>query len=206
VPDSGDRHWDRVYTDKHDTDTSWYEPVPRQSPAMLDQLGVGPEQSVLDVGAGTSRLVDALLAKGYADVTALDLSAAALERSKQRLGPRAARQATWVIADIATWQPTRRFDVWHDRAVFHFLTDAAQRAGYLRALRTAVPVGAVVVLATFADDGPTHCSGLPVARYNPRTLIAALGVHLDVIAAHRIEHRTPWEAVQPFTWIAARRM
>ena len=205
VPDSGDRLWDRVYTDKHDTDTSWYEPVPQQSLAMLDQLGVGPDLSVLDVGAGTSRLVDALLTRGHADVTALDRSAVALQRSKQRLGPRAT-QATWVTADIATWQSTRRFDVWHDRAVFHFLTDPAQRAGYVRGLRTAVQVGAAVVLATFADDGPTHCSGLPVARYNPSTLIAALGVHLDVIAAHRVEHRTPWGAVQPFTWIAARRI
>jgi SAM-dependent methyltransferase len=201
---SGAAHWDRVHADRRDTDTSWYEPLPRQSLAMLDQLGVGPDQSAIDVGAGTSRLVDALLARGHADVTALDLSAAALQRSMQRLGRRAT-EVSWVVADVVTWQPTRRFDVWHDRAVFHFFTDPAQQAGYARALRSAVPVGAAVVVAAFADDGPIHCSGLPVARYNPNSLAAALGVHLDVIAAHRVEHQTPWETVQPFTWIAGRR-
>jgi hypothetical protein len=110
LPDPGAAHWDRLYADRGDSDTSWYEPVPRQSLAMLDQLGIGPDQSVIDIGAGMSCLVDALLSRGHTDVTALDMSAAALQRSRQRLDPHAT-QATWVIADIAAWPPTRRFDV-----------------------------------------------------------------------------------------------
>jgi len=197
-------HWDRVYGEKQDVDTSWHQPVPVESLTMLDRLGVGPRDAVIDVGGGTSTLVDQLLARGHRDVTVLDVAPTALERTRGRLGERAA-EVDWVVADVTAWRPTRRYDVWHDRAVLHFLTTQPRRAGYLRALRAALPEGGAVVVATFAEDGPDQCSGLPVVRYSGPALAALLGPDFAPVCVERVEHLTPWGAPQPFTWLAARR-
>lgn len=199
------RHWDDVYTRQDDTRVSWYEPDPTCSVEMLDVGGALPDQAVIDVGAGASRLVDVLLARGFTDLTVLDVSDAGPARTRARLGA-AADRVRWVVTDLLDWAPVRRFGVWHDRAVFHFLTEPADRARYRELLGRALAPGALVVLATFADDGPQQCSGLPTARYDAASLAAEIGAGFAVLASARVVHRTPWAAEQPFTWLALRRL
>lgn len=173
---------------------------------MLDAAGVRPGMSVLDVGAGASGLAGALLARGFTDVTALDVAADGLAHARAELGAHAA-EVDWVVADLLQWQPARRFDVWHDRAVFHFLTDPADRARYRALLHTALAPEGRVVMATFAEDGPDRCSALPTARYSPDQLRDELDADRWVVLAHRRElHTTPGGAVQPFTWLALRHL
>jgi len=171
---------------------------------MLDTVGVTAADSVIDVGGGASPLAGALLGRGFQDVTVLDVSAAAMEHARRRLGPRAG-QVHWLTADIRTWRPVRCFAAWHDRAVFHFLTTEPDRQGYRRALAAATAPGAVAVVGCFAPGGPLQCSGLPVTRYAPGDLAAELGPGWALVAEDREEHITPNGLTQPFTWIAMRR-
>lgn len=201
--DSKSEHWSDVYGSKADTDTSWYEPVPAASLAMLDRLGVGTGQSVIDVGGGTSALVSSLWARGHRDLSVLDVSGEALQRNRERLGEDADR-VDWVVADVSDWTPTRQYDVWHDRAVFHFMTAPSARAAYLAALRSALRPGGAFVLATFALTGPEQCSGLPVTRYSAEGLVNVLGPGIEVIDQRELVHETPWGSEQPFTWIGGR--
>jgi len=196
-------HWQHVYTTKAPTDLSWYEEEPALSLALIDRLGVRPDVPVVDVGAGTSRLVDCLLARGFTDVTAVDVSEAALAMTRSRVGPDP--RVTWVVGDVLTFVAPRPVGLWHDRAVLHFLA-GDEVAAYSTVLRRSVDVGGAVVLATFAPDGPTSCSGLPVTRYDAAALLRLLGdgfVMVDTLTAH---HRTPWGSEQSFTWLAARRI
>lgn len=196
----GAEHWDRVYGERAATETSWHESTPRQSIAMLDRHGVRPAMSVIDVGGGTSSLTETLIARGHHDLTVLDVSTQALHHARQRLGSKA-DTVEWITADITTWQPDRQYDVWHDRAVLHFLTTAEDQAAYSATLRQALSHGGVFVVATFAPSGPTHCSGLPVARHDADTLQALLGPDVELLHQEEHEHATPWGTLQPFTWI-----
>ncbi|MCU1658772.1 MAG: NodS-like protein [Pseudonocardiales bacterium] len=196
-------HWDEAYG-HGDSTRGWYQTRPAASLRMLDRCSVTPEAGVIDVGGGASTLVDALLARGHTDVTVLDISAAALAIAQRRLEANAIR-VEWQVVDLVQWQPERTYGVWHDRAVFHFLTTAHARHRYFQALRDATGPGAVAVIATFAPDGPEQCSGLPVARYSPSELAAQFGSRWKIIAEDREEHTTPAGAVQPFTWAAFRR-
>jgi SAM-dependent methyltransferase len=171
---------------------------------MLDAAGVTAADSVIDVGGGASPLAGALLERGFRDVTVLDISAAAMEQARRRLGPRAG-EVHWLTADIRAWRPPRRYAAWHDRAVFHFLTAEPDRRDYRRALAEATTPGAVAVVGCFAPDGPRQCSGLPVARYGPGDLAAGLGNDWALVAEDREEHTTPAGLTQPFTWVALRR-
>ncbi|MDZ7677336.1 MAG: class I SAM-dependent methyltransferase [Acidimicrobiales bacterium] len=201
-PDQRQSHWDHRYVEVGAEDVSWYEPEPTTSLELLDQVGVTDADSVIDVGGGASRLVDALAARGHTDLTVLDVSQAALDLARQRLGDDA--PVTWVHADLLTWTPERTWAVWHDRAVFHFLTDPADRATYRNLLQRSITPGGLVVVGTFAADGPEWCSGLPVERYDPDHLASELGDQLRLVAATRTEHHTPSGATQPFTWVALR--
>jgi hypothetical protein len=156
----------------------------------------------VDVGGGASVLVDRLLDAGYRDLTVLDVAAAALDRARTRLGSRAGR-VTWLVADLLTWVPARRYRVWHDRAVFHFLTAAAARDRYREVLHHALVPGGHVAVGTFAADGPTSCSGLPTARYGPDELAAQVPGY-RVVHRRREVHRTPSGGIQPFTWLLLR--
>jgi len=196
-------HWDGVYAGTDDTRVSWYEAAPDSSLAVLDAAGVTPAWSVVDVGAGASRLADELVARGHDDVTALDVSSRGLERTRARL--RADAPVRFVVADVVTWTPGRTFDVWHDRAVLHFLVEEADRDRYRDVVAAAVAPGGLAVIGTFAPDGPATCSGLPVVRYGPDDLARLLDGLFTPVTTRRVEHRTPWGAVQPFTWVAARR-
>jgi len=194
-------HWNTAYTAKAEDQMSWFQAVPTRSLAAIAKAS--PKGSVIDVGGGASRLVDALLAAGRDDVTVLDISQVALDRAKARLGDRAAK-VMWLCADITQWRPVRTWDVWHDRAVFHFLTDAAEQDAYIRALTAATHPGSAVILSTFALTGPERCSGLPVQRYDPAGLKVRLGNGF-VLEDEALEtHVTPWGATQDFAYAAFR--
>ena len=192
-------HWDDAYAQGEST-RSWFEADPAMSLRMIDAAGVETSASVVDVGGGTARLVDSLLARGHHDVTVLDISEAALDIARQRLGPDA--PVNWVHADIRAWSPPRVFDVWHDRAVVHFLTLAADQDRYRSTLDAATRPGAIAVLGCFASDGPTHCSGLPVVRRDSADLAEFLGTSWKLVAQDQEAHVTPGGGVQPFTWTA----
>ena len=196
-------HWSRVYEEKAPSSVSWYQAEPEPSLRALDRFGARPSSSFVDIGGGASNLVDALLGRGWRDVTVLDIAAPALEAARARLGSEAGK-VHWEVADITEWQPSRRYDVWHDRAVFHFLTAPEQREAYRRALLAGVSPGGLVIMATFALDGPERCSGLPVRRYDPAGLAAELGAAFRPIEGWREEHVTPWGSRQSFNWCAFR--
>lgn len=204
--DARTRHWGEVYAERGEQGVSWFTPQPVVSLDLLDAAGIGPAASVIDVGAGASRLVDALLDRGHTDLTVLDITEGGLAIARSRVGPAAAR-VQWVVADLLTWEPRRHYDVWHDRAVFHFLTAAAEQARYVQLLDRALDPGGVVVVGTFAEDGPQACSGLPTARYGPEELLDVLGGpgRWTELARRRRHHTTPWGVDQAFTWLALRR-
>ena len=193
-------HWDNAYR-QGETTRSWFETDPAQSLRMIDAAGAAADASVVDVGGGTARLVDSLLARGHDDLTVVDISATALDIAQQRLG-RNAQRVRWIHADIRQWSPARMFDVWHDRAVLHFLTAEDDQQHYLGILNNATEPGAIAVLGCFASDGPTHCSGLPVVRRDPSDLEEFLGPQWSLVAQDRESHTTPGGGVQPFTWTA----
>jgi len=178
-------HWSRVYAERADDSLSWFEAAPGLSAALIAER-LQP-CAAIDVGAGASRLVDHLVGAGFAPVTALDISDEGLAVARARLGAGAAA-VDWVVADVTGWTPPRRHGLWHDRAVFHFLTEPAARAGYLRVLDRATAPGAHAIIATFAEDGPERCSGLPVQRYAPAALAAEIEAHLPGVFA-AVEHR-----------------
>lgn len=199
-------HWERVYATKPTTSVSWYQEHAEHSLRLIRDTGAGTGAHVIDIGGGASTLVDDLLAAGYSRLTVLDLSAAAIAAAQRRLGPLATR-VEWLQADITSAVlPARAYDVWHDRAVFHFLTEADQRAAYVRAALRAVKPGGHVIVATFAEDGPTQCSGLPVRRYSPGELHAEFGPSFEMIRHEREEHRTPFGTVQKFVYCCCRRL
>ena len=192
-------HWDEVYTTKAVDDVSWFQPDPVVSFRLVTSVAT-PASRIVDVGAGASLLVDRLHAAGFRHLTVADVSGAALDVVRERLGA-AAADVEFVVADVTAWQPPHPFDVWHDRAVFHFMYDDADRARYLDTMRSAVPVGGRVVVATFAEDGPERCSGLLVRRYSETTLSAAFGDGFVRQHSERQVHLTPWGSEQPFTWV-----
>lgn len=199
-------HWDRAFAGRADTALSWHQDEPQPSLALIETFGPGPTASVIDVGAGTARLADALLDRGYTDITLLDVSPAALAASRERLGARAASVA-FVAADVTAWQPTRRWDVWHDRAVMHFLVEETDQAAYRTALLAGTQRGSLVVLGTFSPDGPRMCSGLPVRQWTGAELLGFLGGGtVDLLDAGRHTHVTPGGARQDFEFSVFRRL
>jgi SAM-dependent methyltransferase len=193
-------HWDAAYARRGPEGVSWFQPTAERSLRLIGSLSLAPEAPIIDAGGGASALVDALLASGARDVSVIDLSAAALAHARARLGADAERVA-WIHADVRSWAPPRTHALWHDRAVFHFMATADDRDAYLRTVRAAVAPGGNVVVATFAADGPTQCSGLPVARYDAAGLAAAFGEGFRAIRSEREVHRTPSGSAQAFTWV-----
>jgi len=198
-----DEHWDDVYRTRGWRSVTWFEDDPARSVESVMAVAPGPDSAIVDVGAGASLLVDRLLAHGYTDVTVLDGSRVALDEVRSHLGDSAGR-VHFVAGDALEWDPPRRYDVWHDRAVFHFLVEEADRARYAARLRAALRPGGHAVVATFAPEGPDHCSGLPTMRYDAGSLVAALGDGLSLVHSEAAEHVTPTGATQPFTWVTVR--
>lgn len=196
------RHWDAAYGDRGVTTVSWFQPEPAVSLELLHVLAVDPGAPVIDVGGGASPFVDRLVGEGYGDVSVLDVSEVALDEARRRLGPDAA--VSWIHEDVLRWRPARRYGLWHDRALFHFLTADDDRTTYGRVLRSAVTPGGGVIVGTFAEDGPEYCSGLQVTRYSASQLAGVLGASFEVVATRHEVHTTPAGLVQPFTWVAGR--
>lgn len=195
------RHWSDVYGSRAADEVSWYQAVPAVSLDLIAEAGVTDESAIIDVGGGASSLAENLLRRGHRDLTVLDVSAAALAVARDHLGERAGL-IRWIEADLLQWQPDRPYDLWHDRAVFHFLTGRAERELYLATLRAARAWA--VVVGTFAADGPDRCSGLPTTRYDPDRLAAEFP-GFELLTSRREEHHTPAGVLQPFTWTLLRR-
>jgi 2-polyprenyl-3-methyl-5-hydroxy-6-metoxy-1,4-benzoquinol methylase len=198
-------HWENVYRTKGERDVSWFQETPEISLDLIHATAATPEAAIIDIGGGASRLVGALLGEGFRAVTVLDVSAAALEASKVRLGPTGAN-VHWIVSDVTTWTPQATYDVWHDRAAFHFLTDPKDRAAYAARVLQAVRPGGHVIIGTFAPDGPERCSGLPVVRHDGASLAQLLGPHFALLESRSHAHQTPMGATQRFQFSRFRRM
>ena len=199
-------HWETVYSTKASDAVSWFQPHADFSVGLIKATGVGHDASIIDVGGGASTLVDDLLANGYTDLTVLDLSASALAAARKRLGSKASA-VRWIEADITKADlPGHQFDIWHDRAVFHFLTSPEDRAAYVRTVFHSVKPGGHVIVATFAEDGPNQCSGLPVMRYRPDELHAEFGEAFSLLHHEKEAHHTPSGTVQQFVYCYCRRI
>jgi SAM-dependent methyltransferase len=183
-------HWENVYQTKSSTEVSWYEPDPKQSLDLILEAAGGKRGRIIDVGGGQSFLVDRLLDSGFKQVAVLDISSVAIEATKARLGERAS-QVEWMFADITQAESLGEFDIWHDRAVFHFITDAGDRKHYLDLLKGTLPIGGHFVVGTFAIGGPEKCSGLPIQQYDANTMADALGPWFQMLNNGHYEHTTP---------------
>lgn len=195
--------WEQVHRGKEAHAVSWWQQVPALSLGLIDRSGVDPARAVIDVGSGSSTLIDHLLGRGFADLTAVDLSAKALRVVEERLGA-AADSVVLRVADILDLRPDRRYALWHDRAVFHFLTEPGERDAYRASVERSLQPDGSLVLATFGPQGPTACSGLPVVRYSAAALAAEFP-GFDLVATSEEEHLTPWGGSQLFTAVLLRR-
>jgi trans-aconitate methyltransferase len=199
------QHWEQVYRSKSADAVSWYQVRPATSLAFIADSGIALDAPVIDVGGGASTLVDHLLERGHSDITVLDISTPALLQAQARLDIEKARQVHWLAEDVTRFAPSRRYALWHDRAVFHFLVDETAQASYVAAVQRSLAPGGSVVLATFAADGPDRCSGLQTARYGADTLAALFGDGFQRMADGRDVHVTPWGTTQAFTYLRLRR-
>jgi SAM-dependent methyltransferase len=195
MTDEPSTHWEAVYATKDSGQVSWFEETPALSLKLIGEAYDG-RGGVVDIGGGASRLAGALVEAGYTPVAVLDLSASALAVAKTNLANPSTIE--WIVADVTTWRPAHSFDVWHDRAAFHFLTDPAQQKAYVQALRAALNIGGVAIIGTFAPDGPERCSGLPVVRHDAASIAVVLGGGFDLVSEHRHAHMTPGGSVQKF--------
>src|SRR5215471_418959 len=191
-------HWNEIYGSKAPDQVSWFQAVPEPSMGMIRSSGIAKDAAIVDIGGGASVLVDELLAAEFTDVSVLDVAETAIERTITRLGQRAV-QVNWIVADVLSWAPRRTYDLWHDRAVFHFLIEERERAEYRVTLDKALMPGSSLIIATFAEDGPDRCSGLPVKRWSADALANELrGFQLE--DSFKQAHMTPSGAAQSFTW------
>lgn len=198
-------HWEKVYGTKSATEVSWFQEHADLSLKLIRDAGVPGAAAIIDVGGGASMLVDDLLSAGYEDVTVLDLSGSAIETAKSRLGE-SARSVQWLEANILdVGLPVSAYDVWHDRAVFHFLTNDKDRHAYVNQVLHAVKPGGLVIVATFAEDGPTECSGLPVMRYNAQQLHSEFGEPFVLLGHEKESHHTPGGNEQKFVYCFCRK-
>jgi hypothetical protein len=197
-------HWDDVYETKRAENVSWYQAEPHLSLGLIRRTGVSRDAALVDVGGGASTLVDHLLKDSFADVTVLDIAAPALEQARARLGCDADR-VSWIAADVTEWRPAKRFRLWHDRAVLHFLTEPDKQAGYARTLHTTLEGDGWAIIAGFAPGGPVKCSGLPIVQHDSASLQRLLGDEFSLMETHGETHLTPWDAEQRFRYHLFRR-
>jgi len=196
-------HWEKVYTEKAPNAVSWYRPHLETSLSLIERVS-SRSSAILDVGGGESTLVDDLLSHGYENVTVLDISQIAVDANKKRLGS-ASERVHWLVADITTAElPRSTFDVWHDRAVFHFLTTTTDREACVRQAAHAVKAGGYVIVSTFGPEGPTKCSGLDVVRYDAESLHREFGVHFRLLESTKELHQTPFGTIQQFLYCSCR--
>ena len=199
-------HWETVYQTKSDRQVSWYRDHLDNSLRMILNTNVGKDAAIIDVGGGNSTLADDLLDNGFADISVLDISASAMKKSQTRLGSRA-QQIEWLEADITdATLPKNYYDVWHDRAVFHFLTDAKDRQKYVKLVMSSLKIGGHIIVASFGENGPLKCSGLDVVRYSPETMHSEFGNEFKLIKSLNETHKTPFGTTQEFIYCYCRKL
>lgn len=198
-------HWEQVYRDKSPLEVSWYQREPTLSLAFIAESGLALDEPIIDVGGGASLLVDSLCGLGYSQLSVLDISGQALRKSRERLGEMGS-QVRWIESDITGFVPEVSYRLWHDRAVFHFLTQADERAAYVRALKQGLKPGGYLILAAFAIGGPTKCSGLDIVQYDADKLLAELGEGFELLQQAQEQHQTPAGKVQDFEYYWLRRV
>ncbi len=199
------KHWENIYQTKELKDVSWFQPTPETSLDFFKQFNVPTTAKVIDIGGGDSFLVDHLLDFGYRDVSVLDISAAAIDRAKQRLGDRA-KNVKWIVADAATFKPTEKYDFWHDRAAFHFLTDEQEISNYLETARKNINPAGVLVIGTFSKQGPKKCSGIEIKQYSEATMTDRLKYAFEKIKCVTVDHKTPFDTTQNFVFCSFRKL
>lgn len=198
------KHWENIYQTKQLNEVSWYQPTPETSLDFIKQFNVQPTEKIIDIGGGDSFLVDHLLDKGYENITVLDISQAAIDKAKQRLGSRAGK-VKWIVADAATFKPTEKYDFWHDRAAFHFLTDDREISDYLETARQNINPSGVLVIGTFSEQGPKKCSGIEIKQYSETTMTDRLKTAFEKIKCITVNHKTPFDTVQNFVFCSFRK-
>jgi SAM-dependent methyltransferase len=206
TPDDRRAHWQQVWATRDPDAASWHQDHPTTSLSLIEGAGLRRDAGIVDVGGGDSLLVDCLVEGGWVHVAVLDIAPAALARAAERLGP-LGDDVTWIESDVLDWHPVPAlFEVWHDRACFHFLTDAADRRRYAEIMATALVSGGIAILAEFAPDGPERCSGLAVERSDTDALAALLAPNFELIREFDEDHRTPAGRTQRFRWRIWRRL
>jgi ubiquinone/menaquinone biosynthesis C-methylase UbiE len=197
-------HWDRVYSSKAEDEVSWFQSYPRTSMQFVESFGLPLSANIIDIGGGDSQFANALLEKGYRNIYVLDISSAAIERAKKRLGERSL-QVTWIVSDITAFQPPVKFDFWHDRATFHFLTSEDKINQYLSIAADATRKNGYLVLGTFSENGPQKCSGLPIKQYTETSLPARFKPSFEKLKCFNEDHLTPSGSVQNFLFCSFKR-
>ena len=199
------KHWENIYQTKELKDVSWFQPKPETSLDFIKQFNVPTTAKVIDIGGGDSFLVDYLLDLGYQDISVLDISAAAIDRAKQRLGDKA-KNVKWLVADAATFKPTEKYDFWHDRAAFHFLTDEQEISNYLQTAQQNINPTGVLVIGTFSEQGPKNCSGIKIKQYSETTMTDRLRKFFMKIKCISVNHKTPFDTIQNFVFCSFRKL
>lgn len=199
------KHWENIYQTKELKDVSWFQPTPETSLDFFKQFNVPTTAKVIDIGGGDSFLVDYLLDLGYQDISVLDISAAAIDRAKQRLGDKA-KNVKWIVADAATFKPTEKYDFWHDRAAFHFLTDEKEISNYLETAQKNINPTGVLVIGTFSEQGPKKCSGIEIKQYSETTMTDRLKMFFEKIKCITVDHKTPFDTIQNFVFCSFRKL
>jgi len=198
-------HWENIYSTKELETCSWFQPIPVTSLDFIEQAGLTKSAKIIDVGGGDSLLVDGLLEKGYLDITVLDISEAALERAKQRLGNKA-NQVKWIVGDAASFAPPEKYDLWHDRAAFHFLTHQNDVNGYVVTAKNALNDPGILVIGTFSESGPKKCSGVEIKQYSETSLIQIFRSGFKKLKCVNVDHTTPSNANQNFTFCSFQKL
>ncbi|HEY0668716.1 MAG TPA: class I SAM-dependent methyltransferase [Sphingobacteriaceae bacterium] len=199
------QHWDHIYQTRDLKDVSWFEPTPETSLRFFKQFNVPLTAKVIDIGGGDSLLVDHLLNLGYQDISVLDISSEAINKAKKRLGSRA-NKVKWIIADAATFKPDEKYDFWHDRAAFHFLTNEQEISGYLETAQQNINPKGVLVIGTFSEQGPEKCSGIEIKQYSETSMAERLKIFFKKIKCITVDHQTPFDTLQNFVFCSFRKL
>jgi len=199
------KHWEEIYQTKQLNEVSWFQPIPETSLDFFKHFDVPTHAKIIDIGGGDSFLVDHLLAMGYQDITVLDISEAAIDRAKQRLGAKA-ESVKWIIADASTFSPTEKYDFWHDRAAFHFLTDEQEISNYIETAQQHMNSTGILVIATFSEQGPTKCSGIEIKQYSEMTMTQQMSPFFEKIKCITVDHKTPFDTIQNFVFCSFRKL
>lgn len=198
------QHWENIYESKELKDVSWYQPVPETSLEMIQKLQVSKDSKIIDVGGGDSFLAEFLLNLGYTNITVLDISANAIERAKERMGE-SAKKVKWIVSDITQFNPTEKYDLWHDRAAFHFLRSENDIESYLNVLNQSVAENAQLIIGTFSEEGPLKCSGIEIKQYSEESMVEQFQADFEKIECTQTLHPTPFDTTQNFTFCSFKR-